>query len=160
MEEEVIDRAFMWSAGVTMALSLIPYTAVTLFLPPVVGAWIYMRSLPYSQERSLTKKAIGSAILATFSGTVLAALIVDIVWTTVDYQIGKDLDDFVALKVSEMIGGHNGRQLMEAQLQASANAGVTIGMIIGQVIGGAILCSLLGGGTAAACAFWRRRRQN
>lgn len=157
MEEDVTDRAFMWSAGVTMALSLIPYTSVTLFLPPVVGAWIYMRSLPYPRERSLTKKAIGSAILATFSGTVLAALIFDMVWTIFDYQIGKDFNDFIALKVCEMIGGDKGRQLIEAQLQASANAGVTLGMIIGQVIGSAILCSVLGGATAAACAFWRTR---
>ena len=160
MEEDVADRAFMLSAGVTLALSLIPFTAVTLFLPPVVGAWIFMRSLPYPQERSLIKKAIRSAILATFSGTILAALIYDIVWTTFAYQIGKGLDDFIALKASEMIGGDNGRQLMEAQLQASANAGVSTGMIIGQVIAGAIVCSVLGGATAAAYASWRSRRPN
>jgi hypothetical protein len=157
MEEEVTDRAFTLSAGITLALALIPFTAVTLFLPPVAGAWIFMRSLPYPQERSLIKKAIRSAILATFTGMMLAALIFDMVWTTFDYQIGKDLDDFIALKVFEMIGGDNGRQLMEAHLQAGANAGVTIGLIIGQVIGGAVLCSVLGGATSAAYAFWRTR---
>ena len=160
MEEEVTDRAFMLSAGITLALALIPFTAVIPFLPPVAGAWTFMRSLPYPQERSSIKKAIRSAILATFSGMILAALIFDMVWTTFDYQIGKDFGDLMVLKVSEMIGGHNGRQLMEAQLQASANAGVTIGVIITQVITSAILCSVLGGATSAAYAFWRRRRRN
>lgn len=151
-------KAELLGAAVTLGLGLIPYMAISIIFPTILGvafsAWFYHFKLGNSLKGQGAKLGFYTSV----TGNLVSVLVYDVFWVFLNYQIGAEQINNIATDFGEWIGGLNGRAMVEQSMLSQAQSSFSISALVYQVITGLVLCGVFGAGTGALYEFFAQEK--
>lgn len=161
LEEEKPDafNALVFGATVSFVSSIIPYVALTIIGPPILGAaaavwWrICRQKLSISVGRAAAL-GLGAGILGDFCYTA----IYDLLWIYFDYRHGAREEEAATLAFAEWLGGSGAREAAEAELIKSGAQQFSVGQLLLQIVMVIVVNGIFASTSGVITAYWNKRR--
>lgn len=139
------DNALYAGAIATAVVALLPYVNVFILPAYVVGAFVAVRYATRARGRSLLfKEGAKLGFLSTFLGTLCVAILADLLWLFLDYQLWQKQNSDLLLAIVGSFAGPVTLDAMRDQFAQQAVKPFQWYIFLLQVIGNAILCGIFG----------------
>jgi len=139
------DNALYLGAVATAVVALLPYVNVFILPAYVVGAFVAVRHATQARGRGLLfKEAAKLGFLSTFLGTLCAAVLVDLLWLFLDYQLWYKQNSDLMLGIVGSFAGPVTLDAMRDQFAQQAVKPFQWYIFLFQLIGNAIFSGIFG----------------
>lgn len=158
-ENPDVFNALAFGAAVSFVSSIIPYVALTIIAPTVLGAATAVWWRICRQKRSIS---LGQAALlgvgAGILGDICYTAIYDLLWIYFDYRHGAREEEAATLAFAEWLGGSGAREAAEAELIKSRAQEFSVGQLLLQSFMIIFVNGIFASTSGVITGYWNKRR--
>lgn len=158
IEEPDDFKAMLTGAALIFVISFIPFAALTCCLPQLIGALLAVHLFTSKYGLTLTAgRGIKLGILTCLMGAMAAWAVAMGVYFLFDYQVGGREGEWIALTISEKVGGPEAVEKAREAMEQQKAQGMGLAQIAGGFVMAAVFACISGliGGSIGSAIFKR-----